>query len=82
MPIFWFGIILQIVFYKQLQLLPIGGRLGILDTEPTQVTGFYLIDTLVAGDLPTFGAALLHLILPAVTLAAGSDCARPASLPS
>src|SRR6202008_4994835 len=30
MPIFWLGIILQIVFYKQLQLLPIGGRLGIL----------------------------------------------------
>jgi len=72
MPIFWFGIILQIVFYKQLQLLPIGGRLGILDMEPPQVTGFYLIDTLLAGDLPTFGSALVHLILPASALAAGS----------
>jgi peptide/nickel transport system permease protein len=72
MPIFWFGIILQIVFYKQLQLLPIGGRLGILDAEPTQVTGFYLIDTLLDGDLQTFGSALVHLILPAATLAAGS----------
>ena len=72
MPIFWFGIILQIVFYKQLQVLPIGGRLGILDTEPTQVTGFYLIDTLLDGDLSTFGSALVHLILPAATLAAGS----------
>jgi peptide/nickel transport system permease protein len=72
MPIFWFGIILQIVFYKRLQLLPIGGRLGILDSEPPQVTGFYLIDTLLAGDLPTFLSALEHLILPAVTLAAGS----------
>lgn len=43
MPIFWFGIILQIVFYKRLDLLPIGGRLGILDTEPSQVTGFILL---------------------------------------
>jgi peptide/nickel transport system permease protein len=72
MPIFWFGIILQIVFYKRLQLLPIGGRLGILDIEPPQVTGFYLVDTLLEGDLATFGSALVHLILPAATLAAGS----------
>jgi peptide/nickel transport system permease protein len=72
MPIFWFGILLQIVFYKELNLLPIGGRLGIIDIEPPQVTGFYLIDALLAGDLPTFGSALLHLILPASALAAGS----------
>ena len=72
MPIFWFGIILQIVFYKQLQILPIGGRLGILDMEPPRVTGFYLIDTLLIGDWPTFGSALVHLILPASALAAGS----------
>jgi peptide/nickel transport system permease protein len=72
MPIFWFGILLQIIFYKQLNLLPIGGRLGIIDIEPPQVTGFYLIDTLLAGDLPTFGSALLHLVLPASALAAGS----------
>ena len=72
MPIFWFGIILQIVFYKQLHFLPIGGRLGILDIEPPQVTGFYLIDSLLAGDLPTFGSAVVHMILPASALAAGS----------
>ena len=72
MPIFWFGIILQIIFYKHLGLLPIGGRLGIIDIEPPQATGFYVIDSLLAGDLPTFGSALLHLILPASALAAGS----------
>jgi len=72
MPIFWLGIILQILFYKNLQLLPIGGRLGIVDIEPPQITGFYLIDTLLDGDLETFGSALVHLILPAATLAAGS----------
>ena len=38
MPIFWFGIVLQIVFYRNLQVLPIGGRLGIVDIEPPRVT--------------------------------------------
>jgi ABC-type dipeptide/oligopeptide/nickel transport system permease component len=72
MPIFWFGIVLQIVFYRKLQLLPIGGRLGIIDIEPSRVTGAYVIDTLLAGDVDTFLSALVHLILPAATLAAGS----------
>ncbi|TPJ57652.1 ABC transporter permease [Mesorhizobium sp. B2-6-1] len=72
MPIFWLGIILQIFFYKQLQLLPIGGRLGIADIEPNQVTGFYLIDTLLDGDFDAFKSVLVHLILPASTLAVGS----------
>jgi ABC-type dipeptide/oligopeptide/nickel transport system permease component len=72
MPIFWLGILLQILFYKQLHVLPIGGRLGIADIEPDQVTGFYLIDTLAEGDMNGFRSALVHLILPAFTLAAGS----------
>jgi ABC-type dipeptide/oligopeptide/nickel transport system permease component len=72
MPIFWFGIVLQILFYRKLQLLPIGGRLGIIDIEPPRVTGAYVVDTLLAGDFDTFLSALVHLILPAATLAAGS----------
>jgi len=72
MPIFWLGILLQILFYQHLKLLPLGGRLGLLDIEPPHVTGFYLIDTLLDGDFETFRSALIHLILPATTLAAGS----------
>ena len=72
MPIFWLGIMMQVVFYKHLQLLPIGGRIGISEFEPAQVTGFYLIDTLIEGDWGAFRSVLAHLILPSVTLAAGS----------
>ncbi|MBN9074117.1 MAG: ABC transporter permease [Rhizobiales bacterium] len=72
MPIFWLGILMQILFYQHLKLLPLGGRLGVLDIEPPHVTGFYLIDTLLDGDYATFSSALIHLILPATTLAAGS----------
>ena len=72
LPIFWLGLVLQVLFYKHLGLLPLGGRLGTLDIEPPRVTGAYLIDSLLAGDFALFRSALLHLLLPAATLAAGS----------
>jgi peptide/nickel transport system permease protein len=72
LPIFWLGLVLQVLFYKHLGLLPIGGRLGTLDIPPPQVTGVYVVDSLLAGDLALFQSSLVHLILPAVTLAAGS----------
>jgi peptide/nickel transport system permease protein len=72
MPIFWLGIILQIVFYRWLDILPAGGRLGIVDIPPPQVTGLYTIDSLIAGDWRTFHSAIIHLILPASALAVGS----------
>jgi peptide/nickel transport system permease protein len=37
-------------------------------SAPPSVTGFYLIDSLIAGNLETFMAALKQLILPALTL--------------
>jgi len=36
---------------------------------PHHVTGFLLIDTLLARDLPLFKDALIHLLMPAATLA-------------
>ena len=72
LPIFWLGLVLQVLFYKHLGLLPIGGRLGTLDVAPPRVTGAYLVDSLLAGDLDLFRSSLIHLILPAATLAAGS----------
>lgn len=36
---------------------------------PTRVTGFYLIDALLEGNIEVFFNALQHLILPATTLA-------------
>jgi peptide/nickel transport system permease protein len=72
LPIFWLGLVLQVLFYKHLGLLPIGGRLGTLDIAPERVTGLYLVDSLLAGDMSLFWSAFVHLILPAMTLAAGS----------
>ena len=72
LPVFWLGLVLQVLFYKHLGLLPIGGRLGTLDSAPPRVTGAYLVDSLLVGDLSLAWSSFVHLILPALTLAAGS----------
>ena len=70
LPVFFTGLILVYVFYYQLGWAPPPlGRLDVFYTEPPHVTGFYLIDSLIARDPDTFVAALKQLILPALTLA-------------
>jgi len=68
MPVFWLGLILILVFYADLDLLPIGGRLSDDVLPPERITGFMLIDTLIAGDPEAFRSALAHLVLPASVL--------------
>jgi peptide/nickel transport system permease protein len=72
MPVFWLGIILQIVFYQRANILPVGGRIDPSLLPPTHTTGLYLIDAIWSGDLVALRSSFSHLILPAVTLAAGS----------
>ncbi len=70
LPVFFTGLILVYVFYYLLGWAPAPlGRLDVFFTEPPHVTGFYLIDSLIAGDPATFMASLKQLILPALTLA-------------
>lgn len=73
LPTFWLGMILQLIFFKHLRLFPLGGRLDTLTmvTHPIkQLTGFYLIDSLITGNFAAFKSAIMHLILPAITLSA------------
>jgi peptide/nickel transport system permease protein len=72
MPTFFLAMILQLIFAQWLGILPLSGRLSreIAIAAPLpMVTGFNLIDALLAGRLNAFGDALTHLILPALTLA-------------
>ena len=68
MPRFFLGLLLQLCFAMWLMWLPLGGRLPIIVIPPPTVTGFLLIDSLIAGDTQTFVTALKHLILPAVAM--------------
>ena len=70
LPVFFTGLILVYVFYYLLGWAPAPlGRLDVFFSPPPQVTGFYLIDSLIAGNLELFWSSLKQLILPAMTLA-------------
>ncbi|OGS45538.1 MAG: hypothetical protein A3K66_07070 [Euryarchaeota archaeon RBG_16_67_27] len=66
-PIFWLGLIFQLVFGVWLGWLPPHGRWTGTDIPP-QVTGLFTVDALLAGDLSRFGKAVAHLVLPCLTL--------------
>jgi peptide/nickel transport system permease protein len=69
LPVFFTGLILVYVFYYLLGIAPAPlGRLDVFVSPPPQVTGFYLIDSLIVRDLDTFLASLKQLVLPAMTL--------------
>src|ERR1700753_1569431 len=64
------GMVLVYIFYFSLGWSPAPlGRLDVFYSAPPAVTGFYLIDALIARDFETFRSALSQLILPALTLA-------------
>jgi len=70
MPVFWLGIMLAFVFAYTLRWAPGPvGRLGLEDTPPSSVTGFYTIDSLLHGQFGLFGKSLSYLALPTITLA-------------
>ena len=72
LPVFFTGLVLVYIFYFRLGWSPAPlGRLDVFYSAPPTITGFYLIDSLMAGQFKTFGLVLSHLALPAMTLAAG-----------
>ena len=68
LPIFWVGMLLQLVFAVQLNIFPLGGRFAANLTPPAKITGLYTIDSLLHFDLASFFVSLHHLALPCLTL--------------
>ena len=69
-PSFWLALLVLFFFYYKLHLMPGPGRLGTGFAPPVTVTGLYVIDALLEGDLPKMVDAIRHLILPSCVLAA------------
>jgi peptide/nickel transport system permease protein len=69
---FWLAIMLQLLFSMELDWLPLRGRLGVATDPPPDLTGFYLIDSLLTGEWAVFLDALRHIALPAITLSFGA----------
>lgn len=73
MPAFFLGLLLQIFFFRDLHLLPLAARVNgdLRFTSPiVEMTGFFLIDSLLTRNWVAFKDVFLHLFLPSVTLAA------------
>lgn len=69
-PSFWFALLVLYLIYYKLHLLPGPGRLSNSFSSPATVTGLYVIDSLLEGDIPKALDAVSHLILPGTVLAA------------
>ncbi len=68
MPVFWLGIMLQLIFGVWLKVLPVSGRASPFMTPDNLYTGLYTIDAILNGQWDVLYDALLHLVLPSVTL--------------
>jgi len=74
-PVFFLGMIFQIIFGVWLHWLPTGGRIT-PGMEPLGLnvggihfsTGLYTIDSLLEGNLIKFGLSVKYLLLPSLTL--------------
>lgn len=66
---FWLAVLLQLIFSMSLDWLPLRGRTAIGFPQPAVVTGLYVIDYALAGNLKGVAETLKYLALPAVTLA-------------
>ncbi len=68
-PVFWLGMIMQIIFGVNLHWLPISGRISpIIDYHP--ITGMIFIDSIITGNWPLLVDMLRHIIMPSVALGA------------
>jgi peptide/nickel transport system permease protein len=67
-PMYWFGMILQLIFAVQLRWFPISGRFPVSLPRPAGPTGLYLLDSLLHANLSQFFATLYYLTLPSLTL--------------
>lgn len=68
MPIFWLGLMEQLIFSIHLKWLPTIGRMNPRDPVDA-VTHLYLIDTMLAGRWDQFWEVMKRLVLPGVALA-------------
>jgi peptide/nickel transport system permease protein len=69
LPIFWLGLMLQLLFGVKLGWLPIAGRIdAIAGTTLHHITNIYSVDALLTGNWTALRSVLEHLVLPTLTL--------------
>jgi len=67
-PVFFLGVILQLIFGVYLHWLPTGLRINPSVAPPPTITGLYTVDSLLQGNFVKFFESIKALILPSLTL--------------
>lgn len=70
-PVFWLGLMLQLIFAVGLHWFPPNLRYEpdpVFFPPPTHITGLYALDSLLEGRIDKFAISLAHLALPSLTL--------------
>jgi peptide/nickel transport system permease protein len=67
-PVFWLGLILLLVFYGQLQIIPIGRYDPAIWPQSEHHTDFYIIDAILNKSWRQLLDAFYHLITPAFVI--------------
>lgn len=67
LPIFWLGMLFQLLFGVKLGMLPVSERISPL-MKLNHITGLYTLDSLLTLNFSALLDALKHLLLPSLTL--------------
>jgi peptide/nickel transport system permease protein len=68
-PIFFMGLVFQIIFSVRFPILPLAGRMDpVTQTTFVSPTNFYVLDSILTGNWTALRSSLMHLVLPSLTL--------------
>jgi len=68
-PIFWLGLMLQLMFAVRLGWFPVAGRIdAVVATGLDRTTNLLMVDALISGNWASLRSAAHHLVLPVATL--------------
>lgn len=68
-PVFFMGLMFQIIFSVRIPILPLSGRMDtLLLTTFQSPTNFYVLDSILTKNWPALWSSLSHLVLPSLTL--------------
>ncbi len=67
-PAFFLALVLQMALVSGVEVFPLGGRFPVGEDPPRDITGLYLLDSLLTLDIKSFFLSAYHIILPAFAL--------------